>query len=114
MADPIGPDSPLCVRCEKARLSDQPQTTNRDGFTVHTACATRSDRGGPTAAVKGDLARTDGNAFAVMGFVRRALRDAGATPAYVTGIVNEMSGGDYDNLLQIALRELDDAELADT
>lgn len=50
-----------------------------------------------------DLAGIDGNAFAVIGAVRRALRDAGNTPADVSAVVDEMTSGDYSHLIAVAV-----------
>jgi hypothetical protein len=48
------------------------------------------------------LTGTDGNAFAVMAEVKRALRMAGATPEELSQYQQESMSGDYDNLLRVA------------
>lgn len=50
------------------------------------------------------LLGTDGNAFAVLGRVRRALRDAGLPPEEVTEFMLEATSGDYDHLLATCFR----------
>jgi len=46
----------------------------------------------------------DGNAFGVMGRVKRALARDGADKEYVNQYLHESMGGDYDNLLMTALK----------
>jgi hypothetical protein len=53
--------------------------------------------------VKVVLTGTDGNAFAIMAKVSRALKDAGATPEEVKQYQNESMSGDYNHLLQTAM-----------
>jgi hypothetical protein len=47
------------------------------------------------------LVGLDGNAYAIMGRVMRALRDAGATKAQVDEYQEQATSGDYDNLLRV-------------
>ena len=47
------------------------------------------------------LVGTDGNAFALMGKVRRALRQAGASPEELDQFFKEATSGDYDHLLYV-------------
>lgn len=56
----------------------------------------------PNATV--DLTRIDGNAFAILGAVQRALRKAGATKEQQDEFMREATSGDYDNLLQTVMR----------
>jgi len=58
----------------------------------------------PKYDVKVKLVGTDGNAFAIMGKVKRALKDAGATDEEVTQYLNDSQSGDYNNLLQVACK----------
>jgi ribosomal protein S9 len=55
-----------------------------------------------TVTVK--LTGTDGNAFAIMGAVSKALRKAGASADEVEQYMNESMSGDYDNLLRTAMK----------
>ena len=48
------------------------------------------------------LTGTDGNAFAVIGKVRQALRGVGWTKAEISEATDEMMSGDYDHLLRTA------------
>jgi hypothetical protein len=48
------------------------------------------------------LSGNDGNAFAIMGAVRSALKKAGATPQELEQYQEESMSGDYDNLLRVA------------
>ena len=46
----------------------------------------------------------DGNAFAIMGSVQKALRRAGVDAAEIARYQEESMAGDYDELLQTAMR----------
>ena len=45
----------------------------------------------------------DGNAFAVMGAVQRALRKAGASKEEINQYLKDAMSGDYDNLLRTTM-----------
>ena len=49
------------------------------------------------------LTGNDGNAFAIMGSVRSALRRAGATKEQIDEYSTASMSGDYDNLLRVAM-----------
>lgn len=53
------------------------------------------------------LIGTDGNAFAVIGTVRRALHNSGINATEVTAFTNEAMAGDYDHLLQTCMAWID-------
>lgn len=53
--------------------------------------------------VEVQLTGEDGNAFAIMGAVKSALRKAGATPQELKEYMDESMSGDYDNLLRVAM-----------
>lgn len=53
------------------------------------------------------LTGNDGNAFAILGAVGKALRKAGAPKADQDAFMAEAMGGDYDNLLATAMRWVD-------
>lgn len=59
----------------------------------------------PTDLIPGelDLVGTDGNAFAVIGNVTKALKRAGNSPEIVNAVRDEMMSGDYNHLLAVAL-----------
>jgi len=46
----------------------------------------------------------DGNAFAIIGRVQRALKQAGADKEYIDQYLNEATSGDYDHLLQTTMK----------
>lgn len=54
--------------------------------------------------VKVQLVGEDGNAFAIMGRVASALKDAGVSQAEIDEYYAESTSGDYDKLLQTAVR----------
>ena len=54
----------------------------------------------PTVKLIGE----DGNAFAIMGRVKKALEEAGADKETVKGYMDEATKGDYNNLLQVTMR----------
>jgi len=53
------------------------------------------------------LIDTDGNAFAIMGRVKGALRKAGADKEYVDKYLKEAMAGNYDNLLCVTMDYVD-------
>lgn len=50
------------------------------------------------------LTGEDGNAFAIMGAVRRALRRHGVSAEEISEYTAESTSGDYDHLLQTATK----------
>lgn len=50
------------------------------------------------------LVGEDGNAFAIMGRVARALKRAGVAQTEVDEFYAEATSGDYDNLLQTCMK----------
>ena len=50
------------------------------------------------------LTGQDGNAFAVLGRCRAAARDAGLSDEEIASFMDEAMAGDYDHLLQTAMR----------
>jgi hypothetical protein len=54
----------------------------------------------PSAKVVGE----DGNAMVIMGIVSKSLHRAGASSKYVEAYYDESTSGDYDHLLQVALK----------
>lgn len=53
------------------------------------------------------LTGEDGNAFMVLGLVRRALRRAQVPAGEIEAFTEEAKSGDYDRLLQTAMRWVD-------
>jgi len=54
--------------------------------------------------IKVQLSGEDGNAFAIMGRVGKALRNAKVPQEEIEKYYEESKSGDYDNLLQTAMR----------
>lgn len=50
------------------------------------------------------LTGEDGNAYAIMGAVQKGLRRAGVSSEEIEKYQQESMSGDYDNLLQTAMR----------
>jgi hypothetical protein len=57
----------------------------------------------PKYDVAVQLSGNDGNAFAIMGAVQRALKQAGATREELDQYMTDSMAGDYDNLLRVAM-----------
>jgi hypothetical protein len=55
----------------------------------------------PNVIVAIDLDSPDGNAFAIMATVSKALRNAGATKEEVSQYTMDSMSGDYDNLIAV-------------
>lgn len=53
-----------------------------------------------------DLVGVDGNAFAVMGYTGKALRETGHRDL-VEKMREEAMSGDYDNLLRVCMKYID-------
>ena len=54
----------------------------------------------PTVKLIGE----DGNAFAIMGTVAKALQKAGFSQEHIDKYYEESSSGDYDNLIRVAMK----------
>jgi len=54
--------------------------------------------------IKVKLIGTDGNAFAILGKVREAMRKAKLTPEQIKEFTDEAMSGDYNNLLATAMK----------
>lgn len=55
-------------------------------------------------SIKVQLTGEDGNAFIIIGRVRRALRDGGAGPDAEQQFSAEAMAGDYDHVLQTCMK----------
>jgi hypothetical protein len=53
------------------------------------------------------LTGEDGNAYAILGAVQRAMRKAGATKEELDAFFAEATSGDYDHLLATCMRWVD-------
>jgi len=58
----------------------------------------------PKYNVTVQLTGEDGNAFAIMAAVKRALQKAGASKEEITQYTMDSMSGDYDNLLRTAMK----------
>lgn len=56
---------------------------------------------GPRFPVRVQLSGQDGNAFAILGRVQRALRKAGATNEELGRYVSEATSGSYEHLIAV-------------
>jgi hypothetical protein len=54
--------------------------------------------------IKVKLVGTDGNAYAIMGNVQKALKRAGVSAEEISLYLKESMSGDYDNLIATACR----------
>ena len=54
-----------------------------------------------------ELNGVDGNAFSVMGHVRKALKRAGADKEYIDQYIHEATLGDYNHLLAVSMAYVD-------
>jgi hypothetical protein len=54
-----------------------------------------------------ELTGKDGNAFAILGRVARALREAGVDQAVIDGYLKAVMSGDYANLLKVSEETVD-------
>ncbi len=57
---------------------------------------------GPVTKPTVKLVGEDGNAFSIMGRVRKALMQAGADQEYIDRYLSEATSGDYDHLLVVS------------
>ena len=53
------------------------------------------------------LAGHDGNAFSIMGRVKKALVRSGADKEYIDQYLSEATSGDYDHLLVVSMEYVD-------
>ena len=60
-----------------------------------------------------DLIGEDGNAFAIMGRVQKAMRREDCTEEEISSIMDEMKSGNYDHLLQTVMKNFSTDEDAD-
>jgi len=57
--------------------------------------------------IKVELTGTDGNAYAILGKVTKALRRGGCAPSEIGEFQAEATSGDYDKLLQTCMSWVD-------
>ena len=61
----------------------------------------------PTAKPTVKLTGRDGNAFSIMGRVKKVLMQTGADKEYIDQYLNEATSGDYDHLLVVSMEYVD-------
>lgn len=54
--------------------------------------------------IKVNLVGRDGNAFAILGSVRSAMKNGGCTQEQIDTFMTEAMSGDYDHLLQTCMK----------
>jgi len=54
-----------------------------------------------------ELAGENGNAFAILDKVSKALRKAGTDKEYIDSYLHKVMDGDYDHLLRITMKYVD-------
>ena len=57
--------------------------------------------------IKVNLSESDGNSFFIIGRVRKALRRAGVSDEEIEAFSKEASSGDYDHVLQTAMKTVE-------
>lgn len=57
--------------------------------------------------MKYDLVGIDGNAFSVMGYVLRAMKECGMSKEEQSDYQTKAMSGDYDNLLSVSVEMID-------
>ena len=57
--------------------------------------------------IKYTLVRIDGNAFSVMGYVRRCMRECNCTNEEMKDYTSRAMSGDYNNLLCVSVEIID-------
>ncbi len=62
---------------------------------------------GPSTKPTVKLVGEDGNAFSIMGRVKKALMRAGADGEYIDKYLSEATSGDYDHLLVVSMNYVD-------
>jgi len=62
---------------------------------------------GPLTKPTVKLVGEDGNAFSIMGRVKKALRRAGADKEYIDKYLKEATSEDYDHLLVVSMKYVD-------
>ena len=58
--------------------------------------------------VKYDLVGVDGNAYSVMGYVRKAMANEGFTRKEIDNYLNDAMSDDYNHLLYVSIQMVDE------
>jgi hypothetical protein len=70
-------------------------------------CETHKRSGPKFPHVQADMVGEDGNAFAIIGRVRQALKRGGVADADIQTFTDEATSGDYDHLLQTVFKTVE-------
>ena len=104
----------VCRRCRKAVITTRTPDYfcacpehDEDLYEFETELADTADLPTPYTNVTVRLVNTDGNAFALLGKVRQALRHAGYEPELIEEFTRDAMSGDYDHLIQTVLEYVD-------
>ena len=62
---------------------------------------------GPLSKPTVKLVGHNGNAFSIMGRVKKSLMRAGADQEYIDKYLSEATSGDYDHLLVVSMKYVD-------
>lgn len=54
-----------------------------------------------------DLVGIDGNAYSVMGYVRKAMKESGFSEQEIKAYTDDAMSGDYDHLLCVSVEMVD-------
>lgn len=55
-----------------------------------------------------NISGPDGNAYALMGYVRRFGKQLGMPKSRIDGIIEDMTSGDYDHLVEVFVENFED------
>ncbi len=64
--------------------------------------------GAPARKPRVRLVGEDGNAYSILGRVRRALREAGASTEYIERYTAQATASDYDHLLAVTMEHIEE------
>ena len=101
----------VCRRCRKAVINTRTPDYSyacpehdEDLYEFETELADTATLPTPYTNVSVQLINTDGNAFALLGKVRQALRRAKYDTAFIEQFTHDAMAGNYDELLQCIMR----------
>ena len=101
----------ICKRCRKAVITTRTPDYfcacpehDEDLYEIETELADTAILPTPYTNVTVRLINTDGNAFALLGKVRQALRRAKYDTAFIEQFTQDAMAGNYDELLQCIMR----------
>jgi hypothetical protein len=96
------PKDPALYDCVVVRYPNQV-----DGFVVPEDCLRKEPLKPKYPHVKVQLVGRDGNAFAILGRVTKAMRKHGVEKSEIDAFMQEATAGDYNHLLATTMRWID-------